>query len=188
MCREEWLEDAHARCIIQTEPGVAYIEPRVAPPPCAGERLGKCLIELDTGRLEEEPSPPRHGVASVPGKIEEQLFYLSRVGLNLRESGIQDWREDDPGAENLLQARTQIHEEPVEIESVEIEDLLLTECQELLRQGRGPLHGSLDVLDISVKCGITAGAIAHQLAPPKDDREQVAELVSHSPRQEPQRL
>jgi hypothetical protein len=37
--------------------------------------------------------------------------------------------------------------------------LLLTECQELFRQGRGPLRGMLDILEITVQPRIGAHAL-----------------------------
>jgi hypothetical protein len=114
--RIERFEHAHTGRVIHPDAAVADTKAHVPTRPRAGVRLEKCAIHLDIRRLEEKPSALGHGFTGVPDKIEDQLLYLSRIGLNARDSGIEHALEVDPRTQNPLQPRTEIHEEPVQVE------------------------------------------------------------------------
>ena len=113
---KEWLEHACTHRLIHASAGVADTQARVPTAAAAGARLEKCLIQVNTRRFEAKPSALGHGVASVSGKIEDQLLDKSRVGLNRWEVWIERTLKDDLRTEEPCNRGHEIHEEPVEVE------------------------------------------------------------------------
>ena len=118
------------------------------------------FIQLDIGGFNGQVSALRHGVAGVDGQVHDDLFDLSRVGLHLRQRGLQGGPQLHVFADQALQHFLDIGDHGIQVQHLGRQHLLPAEGQQLPGQGRGPVSGGLwisftNVLAVSSEASIS---------------------------------
>jgi hypothetical protein len=123
-----------------------------------------------------------HRVSCVDGKVQDDLFDLTRIDENSakgrgREQGKFD-RCAQQTPEHFLHAQNGL----AEVEHLRLEHLFATEREELPREIRRPLSGTTYFLDVGASGIVWLQVIEEQRCEAQDDGQHVVEIVRHAAR------
>ncbi len=141
------------------------------------------LVEFDVGGLDGEIAAFRHRVPRVDRQVHDDLFELTRVGVDAVEGRIERRHQPDVLADQALQQGLGARDDLVEFEHLWLQDLLAAEGQQLLRQRRRAFTGPPHLLDVGARGVPGFEFLEHQVAVPQNGREQVVEVVRDTARQ-----
>ena len=116
-------------------------------------------------------------VSSVDHQVDQHLFDLVRVRVDLRQIRIQIQADLDVFDDQPIQHRHQFLRDAVQTDGPRLEDLASAEGQELTSQRRGARASQLDLvcvlrtLVVFVRCGANEPGVSI------DDRQQIVEVV-----------
>ena len=145
-------------------------------------------IELHVLRFNRELAAVGHGVPRVDGEVQDDLFQLARIGLDGHEIGCQPGAQLHILPEKPPQQLVHVGDHLVGIQRRRGDDLLAAEGQELAGEVRRPQRGLPDLLEFFARWNTWCQAVQHEVGGAEDGREQVVEVVGHSPREPADRL
>ena len=138
--REEGLEHAGQRGGVHPRAGVAHREEDVGAGPESTARGAALLSQLHIGGLDGEDTALGHRIASVYGKVDENLLDLAGVGLHPSEGRVHDRADLDVLADEADEHGLDVGDDGIQVDDLRLEDLLAAERQELLSERGAASH------------------------------------------------
>ena len=185
---EEWLENARLGFFVHARARVTDGQQDVAPRPDLRVALCIRLVEIDRRRLDGQLAALRHGVTGVHRQVHDDLFDLARIDFHMPkvrvENGFQVHVLPDQAPEHVLGAP----DNAVEVQHLDFHHVFTTEGQELASQRSGPLPGLVNCLQRVVR-GVARSKVRQEhFAGPRDDGQQIVEIMGDTARQLPDGL
>ena len=138
---------------------------------------GRVLVQLDVPGLDGNPAAVRHRIAGVHDEVDDDLLELSRVDGHAAEFRGRPEHERDVLTDQPLEHLGHARDHFVEAQHRGGENLLSAERQELRRQPTRARRRPLDDAEpVAERIG-ERRLPEHELAVPRDDRQQVVEVV-----------
>ena len=148
-------------------------------------------VELTRRRLHADHAAARHRVARVDGQVEQGVLDLVAVGLDGRQSGLQQQFELDVLADAAPEHVLHLGDQAVDLERLQVQGLLARERQQPLDERCGALRRGRGHRDVAGQVGgvpARGDPAVHQLQAGRDGRQQVVEVVRDPARELADRL
>ena len=114
----------------------------------------------------------RHRVACVDREVDEDLLELARIDLDVGQPGLERRRQANLRADCAGEHRLHLHDDAIEIDTLDLHHLPAPEGEQLTGERAGALCGGQQFRDL-----LGWRAILQNLAVSDHDRQQVVEVV-----------
>ncbi len=149
---------------------------------------GVGLVELHVRGLDGEPAALRHRVARVDDQVDDHLLELAGVRLHAVQARRRHHRQLDVLADQPAQHRLHGGHHRVQVEHLGLQHLLAAEGQELPGERGGAVRGRAHERGVAVDRVLRPQPRQDHLGAPRDDGEQVVEVVRDAAREPADRL
>jgi hypothetical protein len=114
----------------------------------------------------------RHRIARIDREVYEYLFELAGIDFHVRQPGLERRRESNLRAERAGQHCLHLHDDAIEVDTLDLHDVWSPEGEQLTGERAGALGRGQQFGDLR-----GWGAILQHLAVSDHDRQQVVEVV-----------
>ncbi len=176
---EKRLKDARYVFLRNAATGVRFAHANKTSNPRLRMTLDMGLINLRDSDTYAELAAARHGIASVHGEVQQNLFHHAGIGLDRgRRRGVIQLQRH-VFTQKPPEHFRHVADDLVQIQSFGLDELAPAEGQQLAGEAGRPL-GRLDDLLSGTRGGLVQLSHAQQRSMPVDDGEDVVEIMRHA--------